>query len=94
MAEEHRTRKKDVDEVNECPGCGEYFGSSEECPVCGSITVPISRGLKVFESPDDEAEEGTYTDQEIKDSDDEDLAYFEDLDFSGLDTDEFLADAV
>lgn len=81
-------KKKVNDEMSECPSCGEYFGTSEECPLCGCGTVPISKGIEVFEDFNEESEEGLPVSSK--------LAYGEvgptqDL---SLDNDEYLVEAI
>ncbi|MEK7096334.1 MAG: hypothetical protein AAB881_00040 [Patescibacteria group bacterium] len=80
-------RRKVSDEMSECTSCGEYFGTSDECPLCGYATVPISKGIEVFEDFEDEAEDGGYSSPR--------LAYGEALASDiNLDNEEYLAEAV
>lgn len=87
-------RRKSYEEMCECRGCGEYFGTSEECPICGANTVAIGKDIEVFEPSRTETDDDTYSNFDLKaSSDDDDFAYLSDLDGLSLEGEEFLPDA-
>jgi predicted RNA-binding Zn-ribbon protein involved in translation (DUF1610 family) len=84
-------RKKMADEINECTSCGEYFGSSEECPLCGSATVSISESVEAFKDPE---EDGVYSGSEYSKMEMDDGGDFAgDSDFS-FDSDDYVPEAI